>query len=122
MRKALAKQNLNWYSRKKLGRNFLNDVLIDQLVERYRAKQSELDAAIKIDQHKLIRAYDSEIVSIFEQILSYDPKSKSEFLVLCKFLIDEMLVLDASSMTGRDIGARLFQLIEARERRSSFQT
>lgn len=91
----------------------MGDQVFNPFVDQYLSLNSEINEAIKRDDHQAITELDRRIMELFDQILLLQPASKLELVELCKFLMAEMARFEESSPNRERICVRIVSLIDA---------
>lgn len=90
---------------------------LELLIERYDAAKVQLDAAIEYEDYDAVRKLDKSLVSAFNRVFHHEPRSRSELLVLCEFLLGHVQSLDGNSMLSQKIVSRIMELVDLNVRK-----
>ncbi len=74
--------------------------------------QLALKSAIDCNQPDIVDTIDKELVVIFDKILRYMPKSQSEAVQLCRFLVDQINGYDEDSKIRKRISDKIITLVQ----------
>lgn len=99
------------YGQSRKGRTDMGDHVFNPFVEQYQSLSTQLSIAIREDDQSAIAELDRQLVSVFDDILQHQPSSKSELIVVCKFLVGELPKYEDVSLKKERICERLIELI-----------
>ena len=90
----------------------LGTLKLNPIIDEFHSKLEQLKSEVSRDHIENVRALDSELSALYEQILGHEPQSREEYYVLARFFVDQLRQLEPNTRSSDRVADKLMTLIE----------